>query len=104
MGIVSRIMGPSIDERVDEARKVGATIVDVRSPGEFEGGHIPGAINVPLGEIDRIAERVRPDDVLYLYCQSGMRSSRACKQLKSAGFANVVNIGGIGSYRGPKER
>ncbi|HAM15111.1 MAG TPA: rhodanese-like domain-containing protein [Eggerthellaceae bacterium] len=80
------------------------TIVDVREANEFAQGHVPGAINVPLASLDRIAE-ISPSksDPLYVHCLSGMRSSRACRQLKSMGYANAVNIGGINSYHGPLE-
>lgn len=105
MGIFDRFKGKSIDEYAAEAEQVGATLVDVREAYEFQQGHIPGAINIPLGSIgdahDRFEDR---DQLLYVYCTAGMRSGQACKQLKAAGFANAVNIGGIGSYRGAVER
>lgn len=73
----------------------GALIIDVREQGEFASGHAAGAINIPLGQlasrIDWLKQQKPP--ALLLYCASGMRSAMACKQLQSAGFANVQNAG-----------
>lgn len=105
MGLFDRYRGKTIDEYVVEAGQVGATLVDVREVGEYQQGHIPGAVNIPLGSIDEASARI-PDKgaLLYVYCTAGMRSARACKQLNAAGFTKAVNIGGIGSYHGAVER
>jgi phage shock protein E len=76
----------------------GALVIDVRTPGEFSSGHLPGAINFPLDEIDtelpgRIKDRRQ---VLLLHCQSGMRSGAAMKKLKAIGYLNVFNLGSYG--------
>jgi rhodanese-related sulfurtransferase len=56
-------------------------LVDVRSPREFQSGHIPGAVNVPLGELkSRQAELEAGRGGLYVVCQSGGRSAKATKQ------------------------
>lgn len=70
--------------------------VDVRSPGEYRGGHVSEAVNIPHTEItQRISEiTTDPDATLYLYCRSGNRSGKAKKALEQAGFTNVVNVGG----------
>jgi len=73
----------------------GALIIDVREHGEYASGHADGAINIPLGQLaSRLdwLKQQKPPAVL-LYCASGMRSAMACKQLQSAGFANVQNAG-----------
>lgn len=73
-------------------------ILDVRTPEEFRGGHIPGAKNVPLHKIDRY----EPKRSAYVICASGMRSKRAAKQLKANGY-EVVNVkGGMRAWNGPK--
>ena len=96
------IFGKGMDAYVGQAQREGATLVDVREPSEFAGGHVEGAINVPLRSISS-AEKTLTDKnaALYVYCLSGGRSSRACSQLKSMGYSNVTNIGGIGMYHGP---
>jgi len=73
-----------------------ATIVDVRTPGEFAGRNVPGAINIPL---DQIAQRVNelkelPKPII-AYCRSGHRSGMAVAILKQHGVAGAINGGGI---------
>lgn len=95
-----------INDGVREFRSdAGAVLIDVRTPGEFAEGHVPGAVNVPLGMISE-AEDVIPavDTHVYVYCQSGGRSSMAASQLKKMGYTNVKNIGGIASYAGEREQ
>jgi phage shock protein E len=76
----------------------GALVIDVRSPEEFRGGHIPQAINVPLGELrERIPCHVSDkNQVLLLHCLSGGRSGIAKHQLKRLGYPNVFNLGSYG--------
>ena len=70
--------------------------IDVRSPGEFDSGHVEGSINIPHTEIvERIGEVTGDKDAtLYLYCRSGNRSGKAMRALQKAGFTDVSNIGG----------
>jgi rhodanese-related sulfurtransferase len=72
----------------------GAVIVDVRSPGEFQGGHIKGSINVPLQSIQSSLGKIPKNKTVITCCASGMRSASAKSMLKSAGYANVHNGGG----------
>ena len=80
-------------------------IIDVRTPEEFAGGHVPGALNVPVDQISRVQQLV-PDKQapLYLYCASGARSMMAAGALKRMGYQDATNVGGIGSYSGALER
>lgn len=81
----------------------GATIIDVRSLGEFQGGHLSGAINSPLDTIeDEIEEDL--DQVIIVYCQSGRRSKAASKILSDLGYKVVLDGGGISSYKGQVEK
>ncbi len=78
--------------------KNGALIIDVRSPGEFNSGHLPAAINLPLDEIEtalpgRVTDK---HQVLLLHCASGMRSGVARQKLQAAGYTRVFNLGGYG--------
>jgi phage shock protein E len=77
--------------------KNGALVIDVRSPGEFESGHLPGAINIPLDEIQTAMPRRVADknQVLLLHCQSGMRSGMAKRTLKAMGYTNAFNLGSL---------
>lgn len=72
------------------------TIVDVRSPWEFESGNYPGAINIPLEEIpQRISEFEAFEGPIVLYCKSGNRSGMALNFLQQQGFEHLTNGGGI---------
>ncbi len=69
-------------------------ILDVRTPGEFSGGHLEGAVLIPVQEIQKrlgelTAEKDRP---VLVYCRSGNRSTVAAKVLVDAGFSQVVNL------------
>jgi hypothetical protein len=72
----------------------GAVIVDVRSPGEFQGGHIKGSINVPLQSIQSSLGKIPKNKTVITCCASGMRSASAKSMLKSAGYSDVHNGGG----------
>ncbi len=76
----------------------GALVVDVRNPGEFRSGRVPGAINVPLGDLVNEASHrfLDKNQILLLHCLSGARSGIAKAQLKKLGYSNVFNLG---SYR-----
>ena len=76
-----------------------AKLVDVRTPAEFAGGHLEGALSVPLGELAQRVETLGPRDApLVVYCASGMRSASAKRQLQARGFTNVHNLGGMGRW------
>jgi len=84
----------------------GGLIVDVRTPGEYRSGHLPGAKLIPVGTISaKLAEfgddKNRP---IVVYCKSGSRSGRAESILKSAGFTNVFNGGGYSSLMSVKRK
>lgn len=73
-------------------------IIDVRSPAEFAQGHIPEAVNVPLGQIQagKIPFIMADKNATYLlYCRSGRRSGVAAGTLAGNGWKNVYNFGGI---------
>ena len=80
-----------------DARKLvaaGARLLDVRSPEEYARGHLPGALNIPVQELDRrVAEAGPTDGELVVYCRSGHRSSRAAEILRQHGFSKVHNLG-----------
>lgn len=69
----------------------GATLLDVRTPEEFAAGHLDGAVNIPVQELDRRLSEVPPGKVV-VYCRSGARSARAAVMLRSAGH-EVLDLG-----------
>lgn len=71
-------------------------VVDVRTPGEFHGGAYPGAINIPLDELQaRLDELGNKDREITLYCASGARSAYAQRMLMQLGYSKVQNGGGL---------
>ena len=95
-----------INSRFEEVRDAKrAVLLDVRNADEFGRGHIPGAINIPADSIDRISGKVKKKDTpIYSYCLSGARSGKAVAALKTMGYTNVTNIGGINRYKGELEK
>jgi rhodanese-related sulfurtransferase len=79
--------------RVPELKREGAQLVDVRSPGEFAGGHAPGSVNIPLQELDARAKELDPDRWVVVACASGTRSAMARRKLLGLGFKRVMNAG-----------
>jgi phage shock protein E len=82
----------------------GAVLVDVRTPEEFAGRHLDGAVNIPvdelktrLGEVDELTggDKNKP---IVVYCQAGGRAGRAKGVLVGAGHPQVTNLGGIGDW------
>lgn len=75
----------------------GATILDVRSKGEFKQGSVNSAINMPVEDLSKEIEGKIPDkkNPLLVFCLSGTRSAIACRILKSKGYQNVHNLGSL---------
>jgi rhodanese-related sulfurtransferase len=73
----------------------GALVIDVRTPAEFNAGHLPNAMNIPLAQIESGSSLPLKDknQVLLLHCQGGMRSAKAKKLLNDLGYANVFDLG-----------
>jgi len=77
----------------------GATLLDVRSPEEFGGGHIDGAINIPIQELSgRMEELDDKNHEIVVYCQSGARSAMAKRLLERDGFTSVHDLGGLAQW------
>lgn len=80
-------------------------LLDVRTKEEYAGGHIPGSVNVPLNEIQKVEKLVPEKDArVFVYCQGGGRSRQAGSVMAKMGYTNVTNIGGIVQWRGNLER
>jgi phage shock protein E len=92
------------------ARKLvaaGAVVIDVRTPDEYAGGHLPQATNIAvqdlpnrLPEVEKLVagDQARP---IVLYCGAGSRAAKAKAALDAAGYSNVVNGGGLDDLREP---
>jgi|SRR6185437_2073691 len=83
-----------------------AVLLDVRTAEEFEGGHLPGALNIDIRGYDfhEQVETLDPAKAYFVYCRSGGRSSAACKFMVSKGFQECYNlVGGILAWEGDME-
>lgn len=83
-------------ETVDfsELKKEGAIVVDVRTKGEYAGGHIKGSMNIPVNSLGNNLGRLKNKNTpVITCCASGMRSASAKSILKSNGYTRVYNGG-----------
>jgi hydroxyacylglutathione hydrolase len=82
-------------DQVLEAYRTGdAVLVDVRGQGEWDAGHVPGAVHIPLGYLADRLDEVPRDRPLVVHCLGGGRSAIAASVLKQAGFDRVANMSG----------
>jgi rhodanese-related sulfurtransferase len=99
----SRVKETSVDEvkqRLDRGEKI--MLVDVREESEFAKDHLPGAIHLGKGVIERDIEATVPDlnAALVLYCGGGFRSALAADNLQKMGYTNVISMdGGVRGWR-----
>ncbi|MBD8033376.1 MULTISPECIES: rhodanese-like domain-containing protein [Solibacillus] len=90
---VNTISTAQLKTMINDRNKV---FIDVRTPGEYKARNIKQFKNIPLGSD---FSKLPKDKEIVVICQSGMRSSQACKQLKKQGFENVTNVrGGMSAY------
>ena len=98
---------PEISPRELEERLGGAEpplVVDVREPGEYAQGHIPGCTLMPLGVLGARLAELPKDRELVVVCRSGGRSAMATQHLTKAGYKALNMAGGMMAWRGPVER
>jgi len=80
------------------------TVLDVREPAEYAFGHIPGAINIPLGELEERFEELKSHENLHIICRTGNRSDFAARNLTQKGLKNVKNVvPGMKDWTGPTQ-
>ncbi|MEI6122577.1 MAG: rhodanese-like domain-containing protein [Bacteroidota bacterium] len=77
----------------------GATIIDVRSKGEFQQGHLKGSINIPLKNVQEHLPKLKKNKPIIVCCASGARSGAARGIMRSNGFQDVHNGGAWTSLR-----
>jgi rhodanese-related sulfurtransferase len=93
----SRVAECTVDDvkrRLDAGERF--TLVDVREESEFAAGHLPGAVHLGKGVIERDVEKTVPDPAtpLVLYCGGGFRSALAADAIQKMGYTNVVSMDG----------
>ncbi|CAQ01817.1 rhodanese-like domain-containing protein [Clavibacter sepedonicus] len=82
----------------DLAAATGATIIDVREPDEYAGGHARSAVNVPLSELGERLDEIPTDQPVHVICQSGGRSARATDALAARGIDAIDVTGGTSAW------
>ena len=90
------------DEAKAELDKDKSIIVlDVRTQEEYNEGHIPNSILIPVNELENRALTELPDKKakIFVYCRTGMRATSACGILTGLGYENIYNLGGIISWK-----
>lgn len=98
---VNSILPDEVRKIIKEKSTDEYCLLDVRQPGEYEQGHIPGATLIPLAELQSNLNRIHPDRMTIVYCRSGNRSRSGVGILIGAGLENVYNMeGGILAYNG----
>ncbi len=81
-------------------QKKGMMLLDIRTDKEYEQGHIPGAVHVPLSDIGEKVKKLKKDKELVVYCQNGSRSIWAIKRLMGMGYKNLYNLkGGYNAWK-----
>ena len=93
IGIISSLFGKSKHD-FKALIEEGAVIVDVRTSGEFKGGHITKSVNIPLNILSQGIKKMDKEKTIITCCASGVRSANAKSILIASGFKNVVNGGG----------
>ncbi len=94
--------GRRSEEEVSIMRKAvndGGLLLDVRTPGEYNGGHLDGALNIPVGDLQGRLQELGPKErAIVVYCASGGRSGRATKFLRANGFNEVHDLGSLSNW------
>lgn len=91
-----------VRQKMDRGEKF--TLIDVREDNEWTAGHLPNAVHLGKGIIERDIEKAVPDTAapLILYCGGGFRSALAADNLQKMGYTNVISMDG--GFRGWKEK
>ena len=77
-------------------KQEGRLLIDVRTPGEYNSGHVPGSINVPMSRFTEVEKLFKSKDTpAVVFCAVGSRSSQAVRWLQSKGYTKIVN--GVGA-------
>ena len=97
---LKKLLGMGPKTNYAELLKKGAIIIDVRSKGEYAGGHIKGSVNIPVDQLrnnlSKLKDKNKP---IITCCASGMRSASAKGLLKASGYNEVYNGGSWGSLK-----
>ena len=92
--MVEEVSPEEVKQRIDDG--TDTQIIDIRSPAEFERGHLPEAMNVPQGNYDQRHKKLdrRKKKPVVVYCAQGTQSGRFAKKLQEEGFEQVYQLKG----------
>ncbi len=94
--VYSQLKKSGNKKKIFAAIASGAVILDVRTASEYSGGHIEGALNIPVDVLAKKTAKIGgKQTIVVVYCASGSRSSAATRILRTAGYTSVLNAGGI---------
>ena len=89
-------------QKLADKKDRNLVVLDVREPAEYAFGHIPGALSIPLGELEQRLAELNCDDDIYVICRTGNRSDMAATILAERGFKHVWNVvPGMSGWTGP---
>lgn len=92
-GYITAGLGPeAVLERITTSPPL--QVIDLRQPWEYKIGHIPGAINIPVTELEQHLEEIHRDEDVLIYCLNGTRTHRAEPILIEADFSNIYHLNG----------
>jgi len=97
MSFLELIFGKKVN--FQEVISSGAVILDVRTKGEYQSGHIKNSINIPIDNLQQNIKKLNKDKAIITCCASGARSASARKMLLSNGFEQVYNGGSWSSLK-----
>jgi phage shock protein E len=91
--------GSTVRPQARQLVAAGATLLDVRTPAEFADGHLPGAVNIPVQDLQRrMGELTSKEQPIVVYCRSGNRSAQASQLLKGKGYTAVHDLGAMSNW------
>ncbi|WP_044745592.1 MULTISPECIES: sulfurtransferase TusA family protein [unclassified Anoxybacillus] len=95
----------SNEELLARLNEANTTVLDVREQAEYAFGHIPGALSLPLGELEQKMDQISKESHVYVICRTGNRSDLAAQKLMEYGFLHVWNVvPGMSQWTGPLEK
>jgi len=91
-------ISPSAYQTQFVASSAAHLLIDVRTTEEFASGHIHGAVNIPVEELQDRLNQIPSDEPIVLYCRSGNRSAQAARILTQAGYTDLYDLGGVNEW------
>lgn len=96
-GVIQKI-APAEYQQQFSAANANHVLLDVRTPEEFNSGHIPGAVNISVETLAARLSELPADKTIVVYCRSGNRSATAAQILAEAGYSSIYDLGGINTW------